>query len=290
MSGAISAITRRKPNFFTSLAWHTIPWETSPRTLCDELCDIMIALPDLLQRQDRLSRRLASLQSNSDRFAALTEGQNHINRCTLIGGSLREWEQKALTACITISAPSIQNYTGPLTLLDVCKDHGYGFFHACMQYWTTCLVLFTTAWVTYRSVILARTEQPLSLPAWMRMPEVPDWMNPRPIASNIVTCSPHYFSDGAGFWGAQSASFPMGAALHYYAATTGGLDAEETAQLRRLLRNARLGKITSDFLRSVANTADSVKGDPQNRQEHKEMATSWYGIDKLEGRARSSST
>lgn len=250
----------------------------------------MIALPDLLRTQDELKGRLTHLESNSDRFMILSDGQSHLNRCIAIGESLRQWEQKALAACTSVTAMPPEHFAGPLTLLEVCKDHGYGFFHVVMQYWTTCIALFTTAWITYRSVTTcmpAGTDQPFS--PWIRLPEVPAWMNPRPIAANIVTCAPHYFTDDARFWGAHNASFSMGAAMHYYAAT-GGQHSEEIGQLRSLCSQARLGAVTGEFLRSIANTADTAKGDCRDREEHKIMATSWYGMDVLEGRRSASSS
>ena len=277
----IAAITRRKPNFFTTAAWHTIPWQSSPRNRYDKLIDIMIALPELLQSQDALSQKLAHLGTNEDRFTALTEGQNHIHRCIRIGESLREWEQDTLLACLEQSFISTQDYAGPVTLLEICKNHGYGFFNACMQFWVTSLILYATTWVSYRNITLAiRPDQLPSLPAWMRLPDIPEYMSPRVVASNIVTCAPHYFAPNAGFWGAQCAAFPMGTALHYYAAT-GGLESEEMNHLRRLFDRAKLGDVTSNFLKSIANTADSAKGDPAKPQEHKKMATSWYGMEAI---------
>ena len=283
----IAAMTKRKPNFFTDIAWHTIPWESSPRNLHDRLCDVMIALPDLLQNQDKLSQRLAVSETNRDRFAILTDGQNHLNRCIRIGESFREWEQRALLACSDEPSTS-QNYGGPLTLLEVCKEHGYGFFNVCMQYWVGCMVLYASSWVTFRSVMLAaRPDQPPSLPEWIKLPDIPEWMNPRLVALNIVACAPHYFADNAGFWGAQAACFPMGAALHYYAAT-GGQDSEEIEQLRKLFRQQRLGGVTREFLRSIANTSDAAKGDPAKREEHTPMATSWYGMGAIQAQRRQS--
>jgi hypothetical protein len=124
----------------------------------------------------------------------------------------------------------------------------------------------------------------------MRLPDIPEWMNPRLMASNIVSSAPHYFEPNAGFWGAQAASFPIGSALHYYAAT-GGVESEEMNQLRRLLDRAKLGGVTGNFLKSIANIADSAKGDPRKNEEHTKMATSWYGIDAIRrDRASSSST
>ena len=287
----IAAITRRKPNFFTHPAWHTVPWRTSPRNIHSKLVDIMITLPDLLRSQDILSQQLTRLKTDSDRFAALTNGQIHINRCIRIGESLREWEQNTLLACVEQSAISEENYAGPLTILEVCKTHGYGFFNICMQFYVSCLILYATTWVSYRTVALAvRPDQLPSLPSWMRLPDIPEWMNPRTAASNIVSCVPHYFEPEAGFWGAQSASFSLGAALHYYAAT-GGLESEEMNQLRRLFYQAKLGGVTSNFVKSMANTADTAKGDPTKPQEHRKMATSWFGMDSLRrDRTQSSSS
>lgn len=75
----------------------------------------------------------------------------------------------------------------------------------------------------------------------------------------------------------------MGAALHYYAAT-GAVESEEIKQLQRLLLDAKLGDVTGRFLRSMANSTDSAKGDPRNKEEHKKIAASWYGLDAIRSR------
>ena len=285
----IAGMTRRKSNFFTETAWHTIPWTSSPRSLHDKLVDVMITLPRLLQSQDDLTQILESIETDKDRFEGLTEGQKHLARCIRIEESLREWERTAVQICLEQSVNPATNFTGPVTLLDVCKNHGYGFFNVCMQFWVATLLLYATTWISYRKVMLAiQPDQIPSLPTWMRLPDIPEWMNPRPLASNIAACAPHYFSPNAGFWGAQCASLPVGAALHYYAAT-GGSDSEEMAQLRRLFDQANLGEVTSNFLKSIANTGNSAQGDPSKSQDHQRMATSWYGVDGIR-RSSSSST
>ncbi|KAK3722504.1 hypothetical protein LTR37_002496 [Vermiconidia calcicola] len=275
VTAVISAIMKRRPNFFTSREWHTIPWQASTRSLHDELCDLMIALPDLLHSQDKLSERFSDSTTNRDRFEILTEGQNLINRCIRLGESLREWEQKALLACVSGPAIPLRNLTGPPTLLEICRDHGYFFFNIVMQYWASCVILYGATWVIYRSVsVEARPDQPPSLPAWIRLRDIPEWTNPRIAASNIVSCVPHFFAPNAGYWGAQSAAFPMGAALHFYAATGGE---EEVRRLKQLFKEASLGCVTSGFLRSVSNTADTHRGDPAKDDEHRQMAVSWFG-------------
>jgi hypothetical protein len=229
---------------------------------------------------------MARLKTNNDRFDALTDGQNHINRCIQIGESLRDWELE----CLEQSDLCTTNYPGPVTLLEICKTHGYGFFNICMQFWVSCLLLYATTWVSYRNITLGvHPDQLPSLPAWMRLPDIPEWMNPRLMASNIVSCAPYYFERDAGFWGPQSASFPMGAALHYLAAT-GGAESEEINQLKRLMKHSKLGGVTGNFLQSIANTADSTKGDPREREQHVKMATSWYGMNAIRRDRASSSS
>ena len=286
-SAVIAGITLRKPNFFTSIAWYTIPFETSPRNLHDKLCDIMITLPDLLQSQDRLSPRLVSPQTNDERYATLTEGQNHITRCIRVGEALRGWEQSVLLAC---QAENSQSIAGPQTLRDVCKNHGHGFFNLSMQYWVACIILYSATWTSYRTVTLAaRPDQAPSMPGWLKLPDIPEWMNPHPPAANIVACAPHYFDENGGFWGAQAATFPMGAALHFYAAT-GRQNSEEMAQLKGLFNRPKLGGVTSEFLRSIANTGSTKKGDPAQREEHNKMASSWFGMDAIQERQRALSS
>ena len=277
----ISGMTLRKPNFFTTAEWHTIPWETSPRTIRDELCDIMIALPEMLLKQDQLSQKLAHLDSNQDRFASLTEAQEHISRCNLIAQSLREWEQRTLSTCIDqVSAREI--YAGPVSLLEVCKNHGYSFFNMVMQFWVTSLVLYTSTWIAYQNTAFAaKIQDPTSFPTLMKLPEIPAWMNPRPIAANLTKCMPHYFAEEAGYWGAQSSTFALGAALHYYAAT-GGLESTEMRELCSVMKDKKLGMVAGGFLRSMANSMDSIQGDTSNREEHRSMASSWFGTDIFE--------
>lgn len=291
ISAVISGITRRSPNFFTGPAWHSIPWETSPRHLRDELFDVMIGLPDLLRKQDDVLRKLVLVETYSDRFSVLTEARDHISRCILLATCFREWEDKALRACTGQNDGHFeQAFAGPLTLAEVCKNHGYGFFNIVMQYWTATLILHGTTWIAYRNALLA-TDVTLSstLPALVRLPTIPAWMTPRPIAANIAKYAHHYFSDSAGLWGAQSASFPLGGALHYFAAT-GGQGSEDIQKIRQLFVGAKYGKVTGDFLRSVANTAPTKRGDTHDRMQHYCMASSWYGIDLLLQRRNASTT
>ena len=73
----------------------------------------------------------------------------------------------------------------------------------------------------------------------------------------------------------------MGAALHFYAAT-GGQDSDEIKRLVDLFHKTSFGGVTETFLRSIANEGSPVKGDPAKREDHKDMATYWFGINRTQ--------
>ncbi|KAJ9154743.1 C6 zinc finger domain protein [Pleurostoma richardsiae] len=60
-----AALLNRKPTFLSGPEWMTVPWEAHPKSLVDTLFDIIVLIPSLLSRADRilphdptLSRRL----------------------------------------------------------------------------------------------------------------------------------------------------------------------------------------------------------------------------------------
>lgn len=280
MNAAILGITRRTPNFFTEHEWHTIPWQAAPRNMHAEMVDIMIALPELLWQQDRVSQQAQAIETLRDRFDVLTTAQDLIGRCIRTAESLRIWEAKALQA--SAKAYGEIEVDDEATLSTICKRHGFGFFNTCMQFWSTAVILYSTTWVIFRTV--SRAAQPnesSAIPAWLQLPTIPSWMNPGPVATNIAINASHYFEDGAKYWGAGAAPFSLGVLCHYVA-VTGRWFEPEMLDVREILRSARMGKITKEFLRSIANTASSAKGDPVKRDEHSRMAASWFGTDIVE--------
>lgn len=277
LSAAILGIARRTPNFFTEYEWHTIPWEAAPRDMHAELVDIMITLPEILWQQNKIARQAQAIETLRDQFDILTTAQELITRCIRTGESLREWETKALQAS-SAALGGIQ-VADDAQLSTICKSHGYGFFNACMQFWSTSLILYGTTRINYQTI--KRATQPnesSTIPTWLHLPTIPAWMNPTPAATNIAQNANYFFSAGANYWGAGVASFPLGTLCHYVA-ITGRWYEPEMEDVRQIFRSGKLGKITSQFLRSIANTAGPEKGDPAKREEHKRMAAGWFGVD-----------
>jgi hypothetical protein len=124
---------------------------------------------------------------------------------------------------------------------------------------------------------------------------VPD---PQACAINIATHAHHYFAPTTGLVGPQHATFPLGAALHFFAATgqrASGSEEEavDTAagetepstalviqRLQALFRNVERAKSTGEFLRSMAPDPAPVelKGDTNDAGEHEKMAKDWFKL------------
>jgi hypothetical protein len=248
------------------------------RSLYDEFIDIMLSVPALLEGHDRLSANLITATQHQVLSEVFKEGHDLVSRCIRVGETLQNWEERA----IRFSADTVdfvsRSRTEHRSLLEICKLHGYGFFHSCMQYWGTSIVVYATTWAVQRSMFKAANPVSESLPppfAWLNLQTIPDWVNPGKMAANIACSAAHYFEDAAGYWGASSATYSIGAASHYYAAT-GNLDSAEMRQIYDLYKNAKLATVTRQFLRSVANTPSSAKGDCARQAEHIKMAGSWY--------------
>lgn len=280
-SAVLAGIIMRRPNFFTELNWHNVPWKQTPRHLKHELFDTMITLPDLLQKNDDLLDLVGNATSMSQRYEALVRARDHISHCLQTAQYLRQWEQRALRICLDEAWELYQDEVGPINLFTVCNNHGFGFFHLIMQYWTASILVWASTWIAYRKVRSAlQPDEPPSLPAWVKPPNVPDWMNPTIPASQIVKCAAKYFSPEAGYWGAQQSTWSIGITMHYYA-SIGMVDSDEMNHLRALIHIPKIGKMAGQWLRSMANLNSGARFDPGNQPVYEEIASAWFGTDKL---------
>jgi hypothetical protein len=143
------------------------------------------------------------------------------------------------------------------------------------DYWTTCLLLFATSRVLHQKIADAYQYVELTyMTSWVTLPELPSWMNPRPMATNISLCAAHYFEDDAGYWGAAAACFSVGALSHFCAAR-GLQQSPEMESVQHVFMDKKLGGLTKHFLRSMANTPNTLKGDTLQKDQYKRMANSW---------------
>ncbi|EHK41151.1 hypothetical protein TRIATDRAFT_249561 [Trichoderma atroviride IMI 206040] len=96
-------MTRLGPHYFASfpnhhffvrvyrpvaVEWTTIPWEQHPKSPLDELFDIVLQLPALLEQMDRIVHLQATL-------ARRTQAQELLHHCLIIEAQFRQWLQGA---------------------------------------------------------------------------------------------------------------------------------------------------------------------------------------------------
>ncbi len=97
-------------------------------------------------------------------------------------------------------------------LTEGCEDYDYVFFHLVTQNWTVNLLLYNMTSLLFRLLSQTRTISTST----SELPPIP---NPWPYGASIASYCHHFFRPKAGLFGAQHASWPMGAALQYYSAT-----------------------------------------------------------------------
>ena len=219
MTAIIHGLARRRPNAFTSLSWD-LPRDGNLR---DELFDLVGTVPELFQEIDASNVSITQPMNEDDRSSTVQQGRQLLQRCLFTGNKLCEWEVKALDLCRQSKSPQDHDPSEAITgvsedrtsLLGVCRSHGDGFFFICTQYWAVCNKLYSAIRLLYQRV-LSVTQAASSSDA---VPQLPPWVEPESHAVNIACTATHFFRPEAGLWSAQSAVFPVGAALFYFART-----------------------------------------------------------------------
>lgn len=82
------ALLSRRDTFLSGPDWTTIPWEQHPKCMLDQLFDIILFLPSIFARTDRL----VPLQATLDRRL---KAQDLLHSCLAIEAQLRQWLQQA---------------------------------------------------------------------------------------------------------------------------------------------------------------------------------------------------
>ncbi|GAB7335867.1 hypothetical protein MBLNU13_g08128t1 [Cladosporium sp. NU13] len=277
---ALTGITRRQRVLLDSQSWRQVPWSAQHRhrTLKDKLVDATLAIGGAL---DQLDQYHENPGINSERLDEV------VKACATPVQWLRAWEIEALRF------PS----DGPSNLSDVCAKHGFGFFHLTMQFWAVSLLLSARC-RTFIDHITNRGDDGVGRsPALQGLASLVP--NPQACAINIATHAHHYFAPTTGLVGPQHATFPLGAALHFFAATgqrastsedeataataDGGIESSTALviqRLQQLFRNVERAKSTGEFLRSMAPdpAPAELKGDTNDAGEHEKMAKDWFKL------------
>ncbi|KAK3401059.1 hypothetical protein B0T20DRAFT_160108 [Sordaria brevicollis] len=116
----LSALLNRVPTFLESAEWTSIPWGKHPKSILDQLLDIIAILPRTLWRADRVAEEVPSLPRRQ-------RAQDLLNNCLNIERQFNAWSagfsaemtafvSRQSTAVITpsSSSTSMGEYGGPV--------------------------------------------------------------------------------------------------------------------------------------------------------------------------------
>ncbi|KAM7196032.1 hypothetical protein V8F20_007226 [Naviculisporaceae sp. PSN 640] len=85
-----TALLNRTPTFLESPEWKTTPWELHPKTLYDQLFDIIVLLPSVLHRADRILLAEPTQHPNHI-MARRLMAQDLLQNCLNIDRQFDEW-------------------------------------------------------------------------------------------------------------------------------------------------------------------------------------------------------
>ena len=256
MTAVIHGLATRQPNRFTQMDWH-LP----TRTLRDDLFELIIPAPGLLQESDKLSADIKELANDDDQVSVLVKGEELLQRGLHVCEDLRRWELKALGLCMEhqtspeADTREIATSDASRTLLDVCTSHGNGFFFfICTQYWAMCTTLFSSLQGLFASLSALALNISES-----RITQLPNWVDPEPYPSNISQVAYYFFRPEAGLWSAQSAVFPLGNALAYLA-RTGRTESSEFKAITKVFAEHKAGTPLRDFSAAICRRSRESVG------------------------------
>lgn len=257
----------RKPNFLATTPWRTLPFESKPKDLSDELHDVMAMIPILLEESDLI-------------HACQDEGVAHKRRirlflqCRATDDTLRKWLADLSLRLPSplpsvIRTPAEQNETSEHDCFSFeLGDHMLAITLAL--YWSTCIVLHSLIDMTFESL---RSSSPTDVPG-----RLPDHIDPHRSATSISRSIGYFIRPEMGLWGVQLIGFPLGVALMYFLSSE---EANADEERRRLSGNiaalSQMGLSLGTFLTSLQ--AATVPGFATDESENPWRTRSrlWFG-------------
>lgn len=195
--------------------WKTIPWLETPKNQKDELLDILLDMPGLLEELDKIS-------CCADRAEKERLQQDLVAKCWLYDTQLRAW---LATVCPSSDACP-QVYRRPD--MDRITYEDIALTEALQTFWITCLLLYST---------LRFVSDPQTT--------FPEHIDPQLYVYNIVSTTPILLTPSSGIYGQNLMILPFALALQY---------AESTAELQEMVSNViegPQGELVKGFLLRV---------------------------------------
>jgi hypothetical protein len=251
LPAVIQGLSKRQPNAFAQLAWR-LP----SLNMRDKLYELINPVPELLRDLDLWHAFEIQVEDYTTSRQHVTRGIALLHKTLDVCHDLQAWEAQILMLCHKRESSSANNTEpedsfsgqarGRITLYDVCRHHGHGFFSTCTQYWTMCNIL-------YSSLMKFHQQFQAFLDKWTVgevIPALPEWVSPELPALNIAQVAGHFFNPGMGLWAAHAAVFPISTALWHFA-KTGRRDSPAFKTMTQAFTTNKTGIIMRDFLNAI---------------------------------------
>jgi hypothetical protein len=212
-----------------------IPWQNRAKDLRQELFDVMIQLPVILQQFDK-ARAIHGNPPGMD-----TIRFEFFRACKEFDDATQAWVEKLRAQ---VGPEYLERVSNGIPESFDLKD--VVFAQTMALYWTSCAIFYGT-------VRLAFMHFQVTPPSAGNC-STEDRFDPRPYASNIARSVKYFFQPDAGTVSAQSFSFPMGMALQYFSYA----NAEATDEYKLLTQGfgqGPNGAMIRGFLLSIQKTS-----------------------------------
>jgi hypothetical protein len=122
---------RRKRTPLSELTWETVPWHSQPKTPKDELIDILIKVPGLLEDLD-------AARACHDQSVMRSLVCTLVDDCDSLDDQLHTWKTRMGYMLYTYDYDAVG-----LPLLDPVTDEDFALLHIVNVYWVVCLFLYS---------------------------------------------------------------------------------------------------------------------------------------------------
>ncbi|KAK3682677.1 hypothetical protein B0T22DRAFT_291714 [Podospora appendiculata] len=129
-----TALVNRTPSYLAEPQWITTPWELHPKSALDRLFDIMVYLPNMLARADRIVAQDPTL-------ARRLMAQDLLNNCLSLERQLDDWYASAGSA-FWISEPDVANMGAQMPFADTFAFPDGAAAAMFIYYWMALLLFY----------------------------------------------------------------------------------------------------------------------------------------------------
>jgi hypothetical protein len=236
----------------------TAPWKDTTKSSLDELTDIMIQIPGLLEELDII--RASTIAKRSSKA-----WEDLLDRCSSIEKALLVWK--------TAVGDDLQKYDyahsgDPLPIPEIDRD--FAVLHLSLFYWSCSIMLYTTIHIAANEagqLTMQYSPIPFSLQG---SPNYKNERNPTLHAHRIIHAMPLSYKPHSGGYGKLSSTFPLGSALRYLVVADsfpheGGSQNTQKEFLQKVLSQSFMESYSARFvnhLHRVATPASSLKEMP----------------------------